>query len=148
MPVVHVETEIEASATDIWDVLTDFETYEEWNPVFVEAHGEAKQNARIWMRVEPSGGPDRDWVMRITEHDEPRRLEWVGTLLAPFVFRGLHAFELEPLEGDRTLVANHERMNGLLSRFIDIEQFHEEYEAVNEALKQRVESRSRIPTST
>lgn len=144
MPEIHVETDIAAPATDIWAVLTDFESYAEWNPVFVEAHGEAGTDARIRMRVEPTSGPDRDWLMRMTEYDPPRRLEWVGTLFAPFVFRGRHAFELQPLEDDRTRLVDHEDLTGIVSRVLDMGSFHADYEAVGEALKERVESGPRV----
>ena len=147
MPDIHLETEIDASVTDIWTVLADFESYAEWNPIVAEASGEARRNGRVRMRIEPTDSSARDWVMRITEFDEKRRLEWVGTLFAPFVFRGRHAFELQPLDAERSRLVNHETLGGILSRFVDLESLREDYEAVNEALKERVEAGPRVTAS-
>ncbi len=146
MPTIHVETDIEAPTTDVWAALTDFESYAEWNPVITSAEGSVKQNGRVHMHIEPTGGNARDWVMRITDLDPERRIEWEGTIVAPVIFRGRHAFELEPLETERTRVLTNGLFGGLVGRVIDVEETERDFEAVTDALRERVEAPSQTTT--
>ena len=40
----------------VWSVLTDFRSYAEWNPLNVEADGEARLGGRVAMRFVDAGG--------------------------------------------------------------------------------------------
>ena len=46
MKELHSEIEIAASAQRVWDILTDFSSYPQWNPFIRRISGEAKIGER------------------------------------------------------------------------------------------------------
>lgn len=50
------EIEIEASPQRVWEILTDFPAYAEWNPFIPRVIGEPKVGARLEVRIEPPNG--------------------------------------------------------------------------------------------
>jgi uncharacterized protein YndB with AHSA1/START domain len=50
MPVYQTTFEIYAPATRVWDVLTDFRSYPQWNPQIPWASGSIEDGARIHLR--------------------------------------------------------------------------------------------------
>ena len=71
---------IAAPAQAVWDVLTDFTRYGEWNPFIVEAAGEARVGSRLTLRMQPVGG--RAMTLRPTVLDAVagEKLRWRGRL--------------------------------------------------------------------
>jgi hypothetical protein len=136
---IHTSIDIDASPEAVWAILTDTATYPEWNPHLVRAEGGLAAGERLPLTVRQSGR-ESTLTVRVTEYDEPRRLAWVGRFVAPFLFEGTHAFELEPLDGgDRTRLHNTEASRGLLVPLVVRSDAREAYEAMNAALKRRVE---------
>jgi hypothetical protein len=80
---------------------------------------------------------------RVTEAEEGRVFEWLGRLPVPGLFDGRHRFELEPVDGGRTLLRHSERFRGVLVRFMRKSldtQILAGFRAMNDALAERVES--------
>ena len=42
---LQAEVEVHGSAEQVWEVLTDFAAYHEWNPFIVQAAGDARARA-------------------------------------------------------------------------------------------------------
>lgn len=139
---IRTEIVIPASPDEVWAVLSDFVRYSEWNPLNLEARGEARLGARLPMvfRNLASGG---DAVVRqtvrIVAAEPGRELAWAGHV--PFLFAGRHGFLLTP-RGRETHVLHTELLGGLLSRTWTkakiARDFTPAYEAVNVALAVRV----------
>jgi hypothetical protein len=55
--VFHTEIEIDAEAERVWEVLTDFSSYHEWNPMIRRASGELQVGTRLQLHFEPTGRP-------------------------------------------------------------------------------------------
>ena len=53
---IQREIEIAATPEHVWDVLTDFASYPEWNPFIRSIAGEPRAGARLEVRIEPPGG--------------------------------------------------------------------------------------------
>ena len=53
MKELHSEIEIAASAQRVWDILTDFSSYPQWNPFIRRISGEAKIGERLDVHLEP-----------------------------------------------------------------------------------------------
>jgi len=143
MKELHSEIEINASAERVWDILTDFASYPQWNPFIRSISGELEVGERLEVRLEP---PDsrgislRPTVLRA----EPNRLmRWVGHLLVPGLFDGEHSLVTEPLEENRVRFVQHEAFKGvlvrLLARSLDKNTLRG-FEQMNEALKERAEA--------
>lgn len=133
----------------VWALLADFSAYAEWNPLNLEAEGEARLGAKVRMRfLNPArpGAPVRQTVT-ITRAEPGRALGWRGHI--PLLFTGDHLFELRR-EGGGTRLFHSETLSGLIPwRFTEdqIETlFVPAYEAMNRALSRRLaESANVIP---
>ena len=136
----HID--IDAPPEHVWDVLTDFDRYHEWNP-FARVVGRPTRNARLHVELTPPGGRTMRFRPTVTCVEEDHELRWLGHLWRPGVFDGEHRFVLEPLDGGaRTSVTHAETFTGALSpvvwRFIGA-RTERGFEAMNAALKRRVE---------
>ena len=142
MKELHSEIEIDASVERVWDILTDFASYPQWNPFIRSISGELKVGQRLEVRLEP---PDsRGITLRPTVlRAEPNRLmRWVGHLLVPGLFDGEHSLVTEPLEENRVRFVQHDAFKGvlvsLLARSLDKNTLRG-FEEMNQALKERAE---------
>jgi hypothetical protein len=80
---------------------------------------------------------------KVTAAEEGRVFEWLGRLLVPGIFDGRHRFELEPIEGDRTLLRHSEHFRGILVPFMRRSldtQTLAGFRTMNDALAKRVEA--------
>src|SRR5918993_3352404 len=143
MKELHSEIEIAASTERVWDILTDFASYPQWNPFIRRISGELEVGGRLEVRLGP---PDsRGITMRPTVLSaEPNRLiRWVGHLLVPGLFDGEHSLAIQPLEEDRVRFVQHEAFKGvlvrLLARSLDTSTLRG-FEQMNGALKERAEA--------
>lgn len=136
--------QIDASPSRVWQVLTDFAAYPEWNPFVVEADGEAALGARLHIRVKPFGlRAAVPLFCRISVLRPERELRWVGSMLIPGLFSAEHYFKIEPIDERRIRFINGERFNGILvgamSGVLD-DRIGPLYREMNMALKSRAES--------
>jgi hypothetical protein len=140
----EIKTEIGISAppSRVWEVLTDFSRYPEWNPFVLEVKGDVYQDATIYYRFEMPRGI-RIWtaavVLRFKRESE---LRFSAHFLTPSVFRGDHYFAIEPTHRDGVIFHHGEIISGLLFPAVQlILQKHGPpiFQALNRALKQRAE---------
>lgn len=141
MRTIDTSIDIDAPPSVVWDHLADLDSYPEWNPHVTAAEGDLREGATLHNRVERAGAKPREMRVTVTDVDPGRRLEWVGTAGFRWLFEGRHIMELEPLEGDRTRLHNREEVSGLLGPFVVTDEPERDYEGMNEALKERVETR-------
>ena len=142
MRIIRTERDIDAPPAAVWDVLTDVEAYPEWNPHVVATDGTLAAGERLRLTVR-TDGRERTIPVRVTAFDPPNRLEWVGRVGHRAVFEGRHAFELTPLNGDRTRLRNREQVSGALARFVVPDGVESNYRGMNDALAGRVEAHER-----
>ncbi|HEX2156760.1 MAG TPA: SRPBCC domain-containing protein, partial [Actinomycetes bacterium] len=92
---LQAEIEIQASAEQVWEALTDFAAYRDWNPFIVQASGTARPGHRLELRMRLN---DRTMTFRpqVLEADPGRKLRWLGRLLMPGLFDGEHSFTIQP----------------------------------------------------
>jgi hypothetical protein len=138
MKQIRVETEIDAPPEAVWEVLTDFAAYEEWNPFFTRASGELRERGAVDVTIDATRRPTLSMTMTITTVARDRRLQWVGRIVSPLIFEGRHTFDLQALDDDRTRFVNREQFSGILVPILTLG-LREEYEAMNRALAERVE---------
>ncbi len=144
---LQTEIEIDAAPEAVWAVLTDLERYADWNPFVVSSSGTVAVGERLTNRIEPPEGRAATFRPTVTEVEEGRVFEWLGRLGMPGIFDGRHRFELHPLPGDRTRFVHSEQFRGLLvrpmRRSLDAGTMAG-FEAMNEALKARVEAEAGV----
>ena len=142
---LHAEIEVQASPERVWEVLTDFAAYPEWNPFIIEASGQAVPGSRLQLRMRPPGRRTTSFRPEVLKADPGRELRWLGRVLVPGLFDGEHRFTIQPTGPDRVLLTQHEEFRGILAPLLlamiakpTLEAFHQ----MNQALKSRVEQPS------
>jgi hypothetical protein len=138
MKTVSATTQIDAPPMAVWAVLTDLGRYPEWNPLFREASGEIAVGGRITLRaVQPANGRLMTVKAKIVAADPGAELRWASAL--PGHMSGEHSFVLTPLDGG-TRLAQTEIYGGLLAATVSVPRTETIFQAMNDALKQRVET--------
>jgi len=139
---IHTECVLAASPAQVWAVLADLEHYSEWNPLNIEAHGEARPGARVRMVFRNLAGKPGQVVRQtvtLVAAEPGVELAWAGNV--PLIFKGRHGFRLV-VEGEGTRVIHTEVLSGLLPASWSAERIQRDfvpaYEAVNEALARRL----------
>lgn len=143
--------EIDAPPQAVWDVLTDFDKYDEWNPT-LEADGTPAEGERLSIVLTLPDRKPQAFKPKVLVVDSPHELRWEGRLFVSGLYDGEHRFELEPLdEGERTLLTHGETFRGVLVGFINRRvgsAIKSGFIEMNEALKARVENGSETTEST
>ncbi len=137
------EIEIDAPAERVWLVLTDLDRYPDWNPFIPEISGELCEGSRLRVRIAPPGGRAMTFRPRVTKLEAARELRWLGQLVLPGLFDGLHAFRLHPVRPGRVRLVHGEVFRGLLVPLFwggMEEPTRRGFEAMNRALKRRAEA--------
>ena len=124
----------------VWAVLTDFAAYSEWNPLNLNASGQARLGERIAMTfINPAWpGTTVDQVVTITTFEPPRRLAWSGHV--PLLFSGCHHFELIP-EAGGTRLRHGEDMSGLIALTFSAAKIESAFVPVYEKMNRALEAR-------
>lgn len=135
------EIEINATPERLWQILTDFGAYAEWNPFIVEIAGTPANNAKIRVCIRPPGGKKMQFRPRVLLSEPNRELRWLGRVWFPGIFDGEHTLALEPLDGNRTKFVQHENFKGILVGMFSktLDRTQSGFEQMNEALKKRAE---------
>lgn len=87
---------IKAPPAAVWDVLTDFAAYGEWNPVVTIAEGPLEEGRRLALRIAPSGRVAYVARPRVSRVVAERELRWQRRM--PLLITE-QVFELEAVPG-------------------------------------------------
>jgi hypothetical protein len=139
---ISTEVQIEASPEQVWDELSSFRSYEEWNPYIQEARGRAVVGGDLEVRIQAPNSRERTFRPEVLVAEPGRELRWSGSLPVPGSFNGEHYFLIEPSGEDRVRFVQGEEFTGLLVPFLwkglDTDT-RLGFEKMNRALKERVE---------
>ena len=109
--------EIDAPAERVWQVLTDFGRYPEWNPFMPRVAGEPAGRAELEVLILPDGARRALRLRpRIVTFRPPRELKWLARL--PGLFVGEQRFVVEALEPARSRLIHEKRFRGLAVPFL------------------------------
>lgn len=141
----NIETTIiiQASATEVWGVLTDFDSYSEWNPFVVDIKGLARKGGKIQVTLQMEGSKAQTFKPTLIDVEEGSQLSWLGHLFTSGLFDGHHYFRIED-QGDGSVEFIHgENFSGMLVGLVMAglkDKPLKGFEAMNAALKHRVET--------
>lgn len=142
MKELHTEIEIQTTAERVWQVLTDFASFPQWNPFIRQAKGEIKTGARLEVYIQPFGARGMTFRPTILNVESERELCWIGHLFIPGLFDGEHSFTIEAVGENRVRFTQCEIFTGLLvplfARSLDMST-RRGFEEMNQALKTRAE---------
>jgi hypothetical protein len=136
---------IEAPAQKVWNILTDFSSYPEWNPFIQTVTGDPQQGKQLGIQLKVGDRSPQTFQPIVLVNEPAREFRWRGKLFIKGLFDGEHYFQLQDLGANRTRLIHGENFSGLLSGLImrSIEQdTREGFERMNHALKQRAEQKA------
>ncbi len=143
---INTEIIINAPKKVIWDILTDFPSYSEWNPFLIKVIGEASPGGNIFF-VAKSEGAIVPVLANITEYEFEKKFSWGGPPFTLFksIFGAEHFFIIEEISPTQCRFRNNERMEGVIAdvTWALIEKSEPAYHAMNQALKERAEASNR-----
>lgn len=130
---------IEASPELVWNILTDFDAYPQWNPFIKKIEGEVALGNKIKAEI-----TDMTFRPKILAFDPNQKLEWIGRFLLPGIVDGRHYFILQDNGDGSTTFIHGEHFKGILVPFFKKKLTVEtkaNFETMNRALKERAEAR-------
>jgi hypothetical protein len=118
MQTLDASTEIDAPAERVWQIVSDFAHYPEWNPFIVRAKGEQRPGARLEVTIVAPGVRAVTFKPTVLDLRPGRLIRWKGRLLLPGLFDGRHALSVDPLDDERARFTTHEEVTGILLPFL------------------------------
>lgn len=144
MKTLSTGIKIRAKPEKVWDILTKFSDYEEWNPVMTRIIGEASLGKKIEVHIHTIKGKNRIYRPTITKFDINKELRWQGRSFLPGIFEGERIFEIKEISSEEISFIHLEVFRGigvkLMGNRLD-EDLQQSFEAMNIALKARAESK-------
>jgi hypothetical protein len=147
---VYTEVEINASAEQVWEVISDLESYKEWNPFMQSAHGKLEVGERLHMTLH-NGSLTLDPFEPILLHViDGREINWIGRVAnIPRLFDGNHHLIIQPLPDGSVKFIQYENFNGIIVSLTNLfqkglfEDTHQGFIKMNKALKAKVEGETK-----
>lgn len=136
--IMMVSSTVEAPKPEVWEILTDFDSYDEWNPVITSASGEPVVGSSLDLELTLPGHDPEELDAEVLIANDDRKLRWQDRLVAPGVRDWEYEFILQPVEPGRVVVVQLLRAEGLLAPFVDEEAGREALALIGEALAERV----------
>ncbi len=140
---LNTEIEINASAQRVWDILTDFARYPEWNTFIPRISGTVEENAKLFFMFTTPFGVRSPAIGRMLKVTPQKELRWAGQLPIPGLIRAEHYHIIEPLSPTRIRFIHGEIFTGLLVAPLwplFAERGLRLYEESSQALKRRAEN--------
>ena len=134
-------TTIDAPRQQVWQVLTNFSAYSQWNPFYTEIDGRCIQGAglKVKMQMEERTLTYKPTIQSVTPQGE---LVWSEQLVFPGLFDGQHRFVLESTDSGQTRFVQHDTYSGALVPLlmnVYSAQAENGFRRMNDALKKRSE---------
>lgn len=138
------EVVINAPQQFVWEQVTNFEAYSDWNPFILEAHGqfEVGSTIRFFEDVKQFG---QHWLnAKFLSIDPPHSFIWQGHFGASFLFSVRHSFIFEAIGDRQTRFTQRHENSGILIPYLAWRGvYHVSYQGYldyDRALKERCES--------
>jgi hypothetical protein len=141
MRIIETNVTISAPASLVWDTLVGFDSYAEWNPFMVKAAGRAEPGERLAITLRQSDTRTMSFKPKVLIAEPGRHLRWLGRLLVPGIFDGMHEFLLTET-GEGTTLDHKETFSGVLATLMGskLDSTALGFEQFNQALKSRAET--------
>jgi hypothetical protein len=143
MKELRTEIEINGSIDRVWEVLTNFKSFPDWNPFIKKIEGKLKVGEQLKVMIEPPDGKAMAFKPTVKILEPKTEFRWLGNFLFPGIFDGEHIFQLKQIDNNKTNFIHHENFNGLLVPLFWKSlnsNTRRGFEEMNKALKERIES--------
>ncbi len=141
--VIRAQIEISADPESVWALITDFNSYPQWNASIPRLEGKPVHGGRLTVGLHLFRAARVNVRAQVLNVDPPRELRWVGKLWPPGLLAGEHVFLIERVQAGRVRFTQMELFSGILvplfvwflGREIQLG-----FESSNRELKHRVEN--------
>jgi hypothetical protein len=133
---------INASADKVWNVLTDFGSYPDWNPFVIKLEGDTQEGNQIVVNLKMEGSKPQTFQPMVLKKELNKEFRWKGKLFVQGLFDGEHYFQLNRISENETEFIHGEVFSGVLVAPIMSligEKTENGFNAMNSALKSRAE---------
>jgi hypothetical protein len=140
---LYTEIEIQATADQVWQHLTNLDDFHLWNPFITSAQGTIRLGEKVQIHVQPSQGKGLNSQTTIVQVEPKHKLSWRGHLIIPGLFDSVHSFTIDPTGDNSVRFSQRENFSGLivplLAKDLNTKVMHG-FELMDRALKVRAES--------
>ena len=142
MKSLHAAVDIDAPAERVWQVVSDFGRYSDWNPFIVRAAGEPRVGERLDITIAAPGMKPVSFRPRVLDVEPGRLVRWKGEFKLPGLFDRRHALIVDPLDGGRSRFTTHEDVTGILLPFVGrvMTASQQGFDLMARAVKERAEA--------
>jgi hypothetical protein len=145
MRIIDTQIDIAASASLVWQLLTDFPKYADWNPFITGIEGRPEMGARLRVRICPPGRSAITFTPTILAATREWELRWRSRRIVPGFFDSEHSFQIRT-HGLFCRFHQSERFTGIMVTLVGDDVFdamQQGFEQMNAALKLRAEAISK-----
>ena len=137
---IQTEVTINATASKVWQVLTDFEAYPQWNPFIRQIDGAIQPGQQLIIELNLSGRT-MTFNPTVLFMQPERALRWLGRFSIPGIFDGEHSLNIEPLGANRVRFIQSETFRGILVPFSGaiLNDTEQSFQEMNQALREHAE---------
>lgn len=139
---IQTEIIIHASKETVYEIITCFQEYEQWNPFIVKSKGVPVVGTKL-SNTMLNGEKKIVFKPVVSVADLNKRFEWLGSLFFKGLFDGQHYFIIEEIASDQINLIHGERFSGILSTAILKkigDSTRDSFIRMNQALKERAET--------
>ena len=141
---IRAEIEIDASAEEVWRILSDFPSYPEWNPVITQISGEARAAHKLKVHMLLPGGRTVTFHPQVLRFAACEELRWLWQPLPFGLCNRECTFRLERRGENQVHLSLREVDSGILAPLMakSLEAIGQGFNQMNQALKERAEGKS------
>ncbi len=140
---VESEVTVDAPVEVVWQVVTDLEEYEGWNPFVTTAAGDVRLGGELDLQLELPNGEIHEINPEIVILRPDRKLRWQSHRVLPGVADREYEVILEPLDAGRVRVFQQMRFEGILAPLTDSSEEQAALDAMASALAKQAEQTAR-----
>ncbi|MFT5723405.1 MAG: hypothetical protein ACI9JN_000518 [Bacteroidia bacterium] len=111
---IKTHIQIEASAEKVWQVLTNFENYSNWNPFITSIKGEKVVGSNLSAEITPPNRKMMTFKPVVLKYDVNKELRWLGSAAIKGFFDGEHSFKIVEQEKGIVTFVHGEVFTGIL----------------------------------
>lgn len=136
----HTKIIIHQPIEKVWEKLTDFSAYKNWNPLVKNITGDISEGGQIITDIVPLNKAYSATLLSFKPNEE---IVWKGKQVAEFLMAGEHYYRLKSIDNQTTELSHGEYFTGLAAYFIPsslLNKMKNSFIAHNEAFKKLLEN--------
>lgn len=140
------DTTIHAPVEQVWNLVSDFQSYHEWSPYFLGLRSKTGEINETGQRVRGYFKSEKMGVLMYNAHltaiEKEKNVAWKGKMIMPLGVHAEHAITLEKLSDTQTKLIVQVEFTGFLLGFMKKRYFlrlQEGIEGLCEGAKKRIE---------